>query len=118
MEHERTRPEHPFFVIAMLGIDHFKRIELPPEAQSTEDIIGFQTMCREVIDRIMSEGAAPQVVRGPFGRPARFVCRFTYETSLVFDISADAFTEVRHAPPPEQRVTQTINNKPFPLRPL
>lgn len=114
VEHERTRPEHPLFMIALLGIDHFKRIDLPTEVRREKDIHTFLGQCREHIAGVMQEGTTSQVVRGPFGRPVAFVCRFTYDLSFVFELATGSFTDVRYQAPFRPHAEVSINNKPFP----
>ena len=114
VEHERTRPEHPFFVIAMLGIDHFKRIDLPREAHATTDVRRFLELCSTTIRTVSEEGIAPQVQRGPFGAPVAFVCRFTYDISFIYDVASASFNDVRTVAPFAHKATLQLHGNIIP----
>jgi hypothetical protein len=95
IEHERHRPEHPFFVIAMLGIDHFKRIDLPDEIQACEESGQRLWMIKELIDRILDENTEGRLLNGPFGRAVTFFYRDTFDTAYAYNAAERRFLDHR-----------------------
>lgn len=114
--HERNRPEHPFFAIAFLGINTFKRLDLPEQLHSCTDLQEFLQACREAINRVMSGRSRSLLLAGPFGKAIAFECRFTYDVSVIFDLQTQSFTGIRHSTPSNERAIVTFNNKQFPTR--
>ena len=113
-EHEKRIPEHPFFAIAFLGINHFKRIDVPEEIMQIEDAGQRLWAVKEFIDNLVDAYEELRVLGGPFGKVLRFLFRDTYDVAYVYDINERAYTDVRTSAPPEQRATLTVNSKPFP----
>lgn len=94
--HERRIPEHPFFVIAMLGIDHFKRVDLP------RNILGMPTIGEqllavwELMDHICTSQDYHRITRGPFGRATTLLFRDTYDHAYVYDVDTQRFIGEHH----------------------
>ncbi len=117
-EHEKRIPEHPFFAIAFLGINHFKRIDVPEEIMNIEDTGQRLLAVKEFIDNLVDAYMELRVLGGPFGKVLRFLFRDTFDVAYVYDINERAYTDVRTSAPPEQRVSLTINKTPLPKWPL
>jgi hypothetical protein len=114
--HERNRPEHPFFAIAFLGINTFKRLDLPEQLHTCTDLQEFLHACREAINQVMSNHSRSLLLAGPFGKAIAFECRFTYDISVIFDLQTQSFTGIQHSNPSNKKAVVTLKNKPFPMR--
>ena len=104
--HERSRPS-PIFVVAMYGIDVFKRVDLPQEiarmSHAGARLVAIASMLRSGLQQ-------QDYFCSPFGRPVQVLYRDTYVHSYVFDVESQRFTHELHAPPPLGSARLTIGN--------
>lgn len=99
--HENRVPS-PIFVVAMLGIDRFKRIELPNEiARLTHT--GHIMM--EIASMLNERLEDPKYLSSPFGKPVQILYRDTYDHSYVYDVAERRFTDEQHKHPPIGKVS-------------
>ncbi len=104
--HENTVPS-PIFVVAWLGIDTFKRVELPETvAQDPSVGSGLVTLARWLSDNLQDKA----YLCSPFGRPTQILYRDTYDHSYVFDVAQRRFTHELNEPPPVGRAQLTLRN--------
>lgn len=89
--HERRIPEHPFFVIAMLGIDHFKRVNLPSDIIELTTIGEQLQAVLEFLDHVCSSADYYRITGGPFGRATQLLFRDSYEHAYVYDVATRYF---------------------------
>jgi hypothetical protein len=88
--HERRIPEHPFFVIAFLGIDHFKRVDLPSSILQMTDTSAQLLAVWDLMDHICTSEEYQRITGGPFGRATRLLYRDAYDHAYVYDVESRA----------------------------
>ncbi|MBU3679808.1 MAG: hypothetical protein FGM32_09420 [Candidatus Kapabacteria bacterium] len=92
--HERSIPS-PIFVVAMLGVDTFKRVELP------EKIAAQTSTGQQLVDiaAMLNEGLRDKAyLCSPFGRPTHVLFRDTFDHAYVYDVQERRFTGEHHEP--------------------
>lgn len=109
--HERRIPEHPFFVIAMLGIDHFKRVDLPSHIIELTTIGEQLQAVWEFLDHVCSSADYYRITGGPFGRATQLLFRDSYEHAYVFDVATRNFVGEYEGVPRTGTATVTLKGR-------
>ncbi len=109
--HERRIPEHPFFAIAFLGIDHFKRIDLPSHIIEMGTIGEQLQAVWEFMDHISTSPDYHRITGGPFGRATSLLFRDTYDHSYVYDVATRKFIGEYEGVPRTGTATITLKGK-------
>lgn len=99
--HENRVPS-PIFVVAMLGIDRFKRIELPDEIAA---LTHTGHIMMEIASMLNERLKDPKYLSSPFGKPKQILYRDAYDHSYVYDVAERRFTDEQHKHPPIDRVS-------------
>ncbi len=99
VEHERRVPE-PIFVVAWLGIDLFKRMDLPAWAVAAEQEVDRLLDVARFLRDVPTDPSMRTLMKGPFGRATHFHFRTTYDEYYVYSIAEQCFIERREGRPP------------------
>lgn len=97
--HERTVPDHPFFIVAVLGVDHFKRIDLPDYILSITDPSARMDAVAGLLAAVQHSDAYARVLDGPFGPARQFLYRDAFDHAWVFDLAAARCIGEHHGVP-------------------
>jgi len=110
IEHEERIPNQIFFV-AFIGIQHYKRIDLPPSIH----LIGTPQDKLRAVTLFIEEYVAnpPQFhqLKNTFGKATHFLYRDTYTHSYVYDLHARAFVGERETAPNIPVATISVKGK-------
>lgn len=109
--HERWIPEHPFFVIASLGIDHFKRVDLPASILEMTDTSAQLLAIWDLMDHICTSEEYKRITGGPFGRATTLLYRDAYDHAYVYDVQTRALVDERHGAPATGTASTSLGGK-------
>lgn len=104
-EHERSYPS-PIFVVAMLGEEHFRKLDLPEEMQSFYLSAGWAFDVRSIVRDFIDSYPRHRLLQGPFGKAVRCIIRDTYDHGFVYDIATLELIGEYHTAPKVGRITR------------
>jgi hypothetical protein len=98
VEHERRVPQ-PFFVVAWLGIERYKRLDLPAAVLAADHPADVLLDVAAYLRCVPQDPDAAVLMKGPFGRATHFCVRTTYDAYYVYSIAEQCFIELREERP-------------------
>lgn len=98
VDHENRIP-NSIFVVALTGPRVFKILNLPDHILVIQDLAQRREAVRNFLAEYITTPPERNLLRSPFGKATRMLYRETYDTYLVFDFAAKAFTETREGSP-------------------
>jgi hypothetical protein len=109
--HERRIPEHPFFAIAFLGINHFKRVDLPASILQMTNTSAQLLAVWDLMDEICTSEEYYRITGGPFGRARTLLYRDAFDHAYVYDVASRAVIEEINGVPSISTATITFNGR-------
>jgi hypothetical protein len=95
--HQKTIPS-PIMAVCFMGIDRFKRIDLPDVISDCVTTQSRLDALRDYLDKILENS---RYSRGPFGPAVRVHFRDTYDHAFVYDVRLRRFVSEVHTAPPQ-----------------
>ncbi len=97
-EHENQVPK-PLFVVAQLGEERFRRLELPPGFTSDHPAALVLFEIPTLLMRLLTDQPDCVQLKGPFGKAVSAIYRDTYDHGYVFDLTTlECIGECHEAP--------------------
>lgn len=96
--HERSVPS-PIHVVCFIGVNHFKRLEIPDYILKTTDELTRLNLLDSFIMDYLRNPPDHRLTHGPFGKVVQILYRFEYDKSYVFDIQKGLFMDVHFGVP-------------------
>lgn len=90
--HERNVPS-PIHVVCIIGVHHFKRLDIPQHILDFENRLTQLTLVEEFILEYLRDSPDRRLVSSPFGRVIQILFRDEYEHSYVFDVERGEFVD-------------------------
>ena len=92
--HERSIPS-PIHVVCFIGVNHFKRLEIPEYILNTSDELNRLNLLDSfIMSYLRNPYPDRRLTCGPFGQVVQILYRFEYDKSYVFDVEKGLFTDV------------------------
>jgi hypothetical protein len=103
----------PIFVVAMLGVATFKRVEIPEEIASLSNTGDILIALGSILKERCSDRA---YMASPFGRAVQVLYRDTYDHSYVYDIEQQCWIDELFTCPPsgQTRIALKGSSTQFP----
>jgi hypothetical protein len=111
--HERS-VSSPIFVVGFFGVDHFKRIELPPSNMSVEDDEKKRDAVENFLRLVLSDPENGRYIKGVFGQATYVLYRDQYRHSYVYEISSESWVGGSDAVPRVGTASIDISGKKVP----
>lgn len=96
--HERSVPS-PIHVVCFIGVNHFKRLEIPDYILNTTDELTRLNLLDSFIMEYLRNPPDHRLTHSVFGKVVQILYRFEYDKSYVFDIEKGLFVDVHFGVP-------------------
>jgi hypothetical protein len=91
--HERSVPS-PIHVVSFIGVDFFKKLEIPDYILNIKDeLIQLNVMDEFIKEYLINPYPDHRLTNGPFGKVVQILYRVEYEHSYVFDVQKGLFVD-------------------------
>lgn len=108
VDHENRVPR-PIFAVAFAGGAHvFKILALPDHILAIEDLAQRRSAVEHFLTDYITNPPERNLLRSPFGNATRMLYRETYDTYVIFDLAAMAFTGTGEGSPRPGRVVWRV----------
>ena len=96
--HERSVPS-PIHVVCFIGVNHFKRLEIPDYILNTTDELTRLNLLDSFLVEYLRNPPDHRLTHSVFGKVVQILYRFEYDKSYVFDIQKGLFMDVHFGVP-------------------
>lgn len=96
--HERSVPS-PIHVVCFIGVNHFKRLEIPDYILNTTDELTRLNLLDTFLVEYLRNPPDKRLTNSLFGKVVQILYRFEYDKSYVFDIQKGLFMDVHFGVP-------------------
>lgn len=96
--HERSVPS-PIHVVCFIGVNHFKRLEIPDYILNTTDELTRLNLLDSFLVDYLRNPPDHRLTHSVFGKVVQILYRFEYDKSYVFDIQKGLFMDVHFGVP-------------------